>query len=164
MENFGRLPISIYRVLKIICPKHGEFFKSAQKHLQGQGCFECKIEQLVERGFLPGEYCDQVFEDNPELKEVPAYLYYFEINNGEYYKIGISRNDPIRRASSLTNKAKKFGEIVSFKLLASHKYSLYKCFKIEQYILEKLSKYRIYKKWSTELFNTNIYKFINKIF
>lgn len=150
--------------IKIICPKHGEFIKSVQKHLSGQGCYECAIENLIEKGFLPGGYCDQVFEETPELKDVPAVLYYFKINDGKYYKVGISRNDPSTRAKSLKHKAHIYNEDLSFTLIKSTSMSLYQAFKLEQLILEKYKEYRIYKKWSTELFKIDIYDLIKEYF
>jgi hypothetical protein len=38
--------------IKIKCPIHGEFIKTAQKHLSGQACFKCKVEQLVDDGIF----------------------------------------------------------------------------------------------------------------
>ncbi len=34
--------------LKIICPKHGEFFQTPTNHLQGAGCPDCGIEKRIE--------------------------------------------------------------------------------------------------------------------
>jgi hypothetical protein len=150
--------------LKMICHKHGEFIKSAQKHLSGQGCPECSLENAIQNGLWKGGYCDTFFEENPELKDSFAYIYYFKINDGEYYKIGITTRDPLGRATSLTSHAKKFGENLKFELIGKRGTTLYKAFKAEQIILEKLNKYRVYRKWSTELFNQDIYKFIHKIF
>ena len=82
----------------------------------------------------------------------------------KYYKIGISKNDPMHRASSLTNRAKTFGETLKFELIGVRKTTLYQAFIAEQTILEKLNKYRTFTKWSTELFKKDIYKFIEKIF
>lgn len=148
----------------INCPKHGEFVKITQKHLSGQGCFKCRIEELVQQGLLPGGYCEDVFLKNKILQETPAYLYYIKINNGQLYKIGISKNHPSIRINSLKSKARKFKENCVFELIAYKQYPLYKAFKIEQIILEEYKQNRIYKKWSTELFNVDIYKFIEKIF
>lgn len=33
----------------IICPEHGEFFKSPNKHLSGQGCPKCTKEKIIEQ-------------------------------------------------------------------------------------------------------------------
>lgn len=149
--------------ISIICKEHGEFIKTAQKH-RYQGCPICSIENAIASGVWKGEYCETLFDEYPELKEIPANIYYFKINNGQYYKIGISKNDPMKRASSLISNAKNYGETLKFELIGCRKTTLYKAFLIEQTILEKLSKYRTYTKWSTELFKEDIYKFIKKIF
>jgi len=31
--------------IEIICPKHGPFYQTPDKHMQGQGCTQCKIEE-----------------------------------------------------------------------------------------------------------------------
>lgn len=150
--------------IKIICPKHGEFEKSAQKHLSGQGCFRCKIEELVEKGFLPGGYCEEVFNENPELKDVEAYFYYFKINNGQYYKVGITKISAQSRINSLKVKAKAEGEDLEFEVLGIRRTTLYKAFKLEQAILEKYKDHRKYRKWSTELLDIDIYDKLTKVF
>jgi hypothetical protein len=53
--------MSILLKIKIICREHGEFIKSAQKHLSGQGCFKCKVKQMVEDGILVGGYSEELF-------------------------------------------------------------------------------------------------------
>lgn len=143
--------------IKIICPIHGEFEKSAQKHLSGQGCHQCRIEELVKLDLLPGGYCEQLFLEKPELKNVSAILYYFEINNGECYKIGISRYNPKKRAKALINNAKSFGEKLNIKIINAANYTLYEAFQKEQLILNTFKEHRLYKKWSTEIFSINIY-------
>lgn len=87
-------------IIKIECKKHGLFSKMAQKHLSGQGCFPCKIEELVEKGLLPGGYNEELFKNNRKIANKKAYLYYLKINDGKYYKIGITTNLK-RRMSSL---------------------------------------------------------------
>ena len=37
----------------IICPTHGEFWKTPQKHLSGQGCPKCGIEKRTSESVLP---------------------------------------------------------------------------------------------------------------
>lgn len=132
--------------IQIICPIHGEFIKSAQKHLSGQACFECKVEELVEKGLLPGGYSEQVFLENPELKLVNAYLYYLKINNGQYYKIGITKKHPNERIKSLKHKAKMFGEILEFELLSFKQTMLYEAYLEEQKILNMYADNRVYRK------------------
>jgi hypothetical protein len=50
-------------------------------------------------------YC---LTNDPSLKNRDATLYYFFINNGEFYKIGITINDPRDRGKSLKSKSKGF--------------------------------------------------------
>ncbi len=149
--------------IKIICKEHGEFIKTAQKHMS-QECPVCSIEKAISNGAWKGGYCETLFDEYPELKDIPANLYYFKINNGQYYKIGISKNNPKRRAMSLISYAKNFGELLTFELIGCRQTTLYKAFIAEQTILTKLHRYRTYTKWSTELFKEDIYKFIHKIF
>jgi len=144
--------------VRIICKEHGEFIKSAQKHLSGQGCWECKIQQLVKDNILVGGYCKQLFTDNPTLKDKKAYLYYFSINGGRLYKIGISTNFK-DRVKGLKNKSKGF--IKSIEVVWIKEDTLYNCFLKEQEILNKYSNQRTYFKWSTELFKSNILPQLN---
>lgn len=141
--------------IDIICKTHGKFTKTTQKHLSGQACWSCKLEQLIRDGLLVGGYSDELFVEKPELKNEPAYLYYLSINNGQYYKIGISKK-PESRYKSIISKAKTFGEILQIKQISLLKSTLYDCFIHEQKLLQKNSEFRIYKKWSTELFNKDI--------
>jgi hypothetical protein len=138
----------------IKCPSHGDFIKTAQKHLLGQDCFKCKIEKLVNTGVLVGGYSFELFEKNPDLKRKDSYLYYLEINDGELYKIGITINDVKNRIKSI--KSKSNGHIKKIKLLFSEKMSLFDSFKIENNILTEHNEFRVFTKWSTELFNYNI--------
>lgn len=145
--------------IKIICPIHGEFIKKAQKHLSGQGCSKCNINKMVDEGILVGGYCESLFEENPELKDKEATLYYISINNGEYYKIGITRTSVSDRIKSLKCKSKRKFE--TFEVLLENKDTLYKCFTKEQEILIKFAKDRVYTKASTELFNKNVLTDLN---
>ena len=162
-ENNRESYINKRSKIEIICKEHGKFVKTAQKHMY-QGCPVCAVENAIANGLWKGGYCETLFDEYPELKDIPANLYYFKINGGQYYKIGISKNDPMHRASSLTNRAKTFGETLKFELIGVRKTTLYQAFIAEQTILEKLNKYRTFTKWSTELFKEDIYKFIEKIF
>ena len=36
--------------ITIVCPKHGEFVKTVNNHLHGQGCPKCKIEERIKNG------------------------------------------------------------------------------------------------------------------
>lgn len=135
-------------IITIICPKHGEFQKKAQKHLAGQGCFDCKIDSLVESGALPGGYHDIIFQRNPDLKDKQGYVYYLKI--GSVYKIGITIN--IRqRIKSLRSLSKE-----PVKILQTYSCSLYEAYLIEQLILKDFETSRIKLDWSTELFAHHI--------
>lgn len=140
--------------IDIICKEHGLFKKTAQKHLAGQGCFQCKINELIQNNILVGGYSEELFENKPEMKDIPAKLYYLEINNGELYKIGISRVKIDNRIKNIISKSK--GEIKSIKILKEDNDTLYNCFTKEQKILNKFSLFRIFKSWSTELFSKNV--------
>ena len=140
--------------ITIICPKHGEFVKKVQKHLSGQGCFSCNIETLVDDGRLVGGYSFELFEEKPELKTINSYLYYLEINDGEYYKIGITINDITNRIKSLKSRSK--GCINKIKVIFLNEMSLYDSYCDEQKILNEFKDFRVYTKWSTELFNINV--------
>lgn len=147
--------------IKIICPEHGEYYKSVIKHLSGQYCHKCKLEHLIKTNQLPGGYCEDLFNDKPELKNKKAILYYLSINNGKIFKIGISiHNTAKNRINALIAKAKSFGIQLNIKELYIKEYSLYEAFKIEQKILHDFNNIRIYTKWSTELFKENIEEYI----
>lgn len=151
-------------VIDIVCRKHGLFKKKAQKHLRGQGCFKCKIDELIRNNILVGGYSEELFQKKPELKLVPGFLYYLNINDGEYYKIGISKVSVKNRVGSLTRNAKSFNEIISIKVLESTEKTLYECFLIEQETLNKFDYCRVFKSWSTELFSKDIFPEIKDFF
>ena len=142
--------------VEIFCEKHGYFLKKAQKHISGQGCFKCKIEELVNENVLVGGFCEDLFEDNPSLKTKEAMLYYLKINDGEFYKIGITTTKLNNRIKGLKSKAKSFGEEINIEIINTKKIDLYDAFIFEQNILKKNKEKRVYKKWSTELFNVDI--------
>lgn len=139
--------------IRIICKEHGEFMKSAQKHLSGQSCWKCKIQELVKNNSLVGGYSEDLFKSKPELKDKKACLYYISINDGRLYKIGISTTLKTRMRG-IKCKARSF--IKSMDLLWTSEDTLYNCFKKEQEILEKFKDDRVYFKWSTELFDKNV--------
>lgn len=141
-------------IVTIICPVHGEFRKRAQKHLSGQGCIECVYNGLIQSGQLPGGYCEQTFIDNPSLKTVKAKLYYLKINNGKYYKVGITTRTVQERIKGLRCKSK--GYIKNVEILFEEEGSLYDCYLKEQKILKEFDYARTPRKWSTELFDSNI--------
>lgn len=151
--------------IKIICPKHGPFYKSVNKHLYGQGCHKCKLEQLVYSQQLPGGYCEELFNENPELKNKKAILYYLSINNGKMFKIGISTKDTSKnRIQALISKARNEGIKLTIEELYKKTYTLYEAYKIEQVILKKFNNIRLYTKWSTEIFKKDISKDIIQFF
>ena len=81
-------------------------------------------------------------------------MYYLSINNGEFYKIGITTTDPRDRGKSLKSKSKGF--IKNYDIIYTEEMSLYNAFLKEEYILNKFSENRTYKKWTTELFNKDV--------
>lgn len=76
--------------LIIECPTHGEFNKSPNSHLVGQGCPKCSYETHY------GAYHRMSEDKRRRIK--PAYLYYARLHsNGEVFdKVGVS-TDPMRR-------------------------------------------------------------------
>jgi hypothetical protein len=137
----------------VICKEHGEFIKTAQKHLSGQGCFKCRMKELVEKNILVGGYSEDLFKRKPELKEKKAYLYYLSLNNGKMFKIGISTKLESRMRGIKCN-AKGF--IKKIDILWTIEDTLYNCFLKEQEILNNYKDKRVFMKFSTELFNENI--------
>ena len=135
--------------LKCTCKIHGVFYKKAQNIISGQGCFKCKIESLVKNNILVGRYSKELFENNPELKNIKATLYLLKINN--YYKIGITTKNINNRIKALKSKARKLNENLNIIILNTEFDTLYNCFLKEQFILKENSINRIFKKWSTEL-------------
>ena len=128
--------------------------RSAQKHLAGQGCPRCKIEELIDKNVLVGGYSKDLFDKKPELKNKKCTLYYLKINH--FYKIGITTSKISDRIKALKAKANANGEKIECKILYSKEGSLYDMFLLEQKILNENQNVRIFKKWSTELFKTNI--------
>jgi hypothetical protein len=99
-----------------------------------------------------------LFNNKPELKDVDALLYYLEINNGQYYKIGITRISTIDRIKSLKSKSR--GLIKVIKILKIKNLSLYDAFCLEQKILKENHELRVLRPWSTELFKKDISELI----
>jgi hypothetical protein len=118
--------------MKIICPKHGEFWQKPELHKTGSGCKRC----TASGG--PGRYCETIFSRSPELKEKQGLLYFIELidsDNRIFYKVGITTSMRTR----YYNFIKKNGG----KILWTKNDTLYNCFILEQNILEenKLFKY-----------------------
>lgn len=131
---------------KIICKceYHGEFTKSAQKHLAGQGCPKCTVEVLRLSGKLPGGYCETIFSRSEELKSKAGTLYYLKV--GKLYKIGITIN-LTQRINALRSKFN-----TDINIIDTVETTLYNAFKLEQQILETFKEFRIFTEASTELF------------
>lgn len=134
--------------IKILCREHGEFIKSAQNHLAGQECFQCKINELINSGKFLGGYSIEYFINNPLEINKPCILYYIKVGN--LYKIGITTN-LTRRISSIKSQSKKEVDIIY-----TREYNLYNGFQIEQQILNDFKEYRVLRRWSTELFEMDI--------
>lgn len=132
----------------VTCPEHGEFVKTAQKHLSGQGCFECKVEELVREGILCGGYNDTLFERNPDMRDIKAYIYYLKVGN--YFKIGITRN-PDSRMRGIKSKSGMDVEVIQ--LVET---TLEKAYHAEQKILRDYDELRIARFFSTELFSEDV--------
>jgi hypothetical protein len=135
-------------VVEIICPVHGIFRKKAQKHLLGQGCFKCKVDELVNNGVLGGGYCPGFFRKNPDKVLSKSVVYYLQL--GDYYKIGITVNLSARLKSLKSQAAAepKVLEILALPLQESYL--------LEQYVLETYKNFRIRSNFSTELFCINV--------
>lgn len=141
-------------IIDIICKSHGLFKKKTQKHLGGQGCFQCRVEEMIRENILVGGYSEDLFRNKPEMKDLPAILYYLEINNGDFFKVGITRTSVSNRVSGL--RAKSAGEMKDVKIIRSLPSTLYTCFLREQELLNSNSHIRLFKSWSTELFSQDI--------
>lgn len=149
-------------VIDIICKTHGLFKKKTQKHLSGQGCFQCRVDEMIRDNILVGGYSENLFIEKPELKGADAFLYYLTINGGELYKIGISRVSVKNRIKGIKSKAK--GEVTQIEQTYVRASTLYECFITEQKILNDFSSLRIFKPWSTELFSIDISEGIKHLF
>lgn len=135
-------------IIRIICPIHGEFTKSVQKHLAGQACFRCRIDNLIKDGKLKGGYTENYFIQNPNECNKNAILYYVKIGN--MYKIGITTN-LYNRIKSLKSMFKE-----EVKVLDTLQGTLKQVYDIEQTILKTHQNSRLYTKKSTELFKYDI--------
>jgi hypothetical protein len=136
-------------IVTIICPSHGSFEKKAQKHLIGQGCPKCTMEELRASGRLTGGYSMGVFEANDELGQKPGTVYYLSVGN--VYKIGITAMDVQRRIASIRSMSKQ-----DVSLIQVHECSLKDAYLIEQSILKRYEDVRVARRWSTELFSEDV--------
>lgn len=122
--------------MTITCPTHGNFEQTVAHHLNGTGCPTC-----AQYGFNP-------------LK--PAYLYYLKINDGQFYKIGIT-NRTVEERFNLTDLQK---------IEVQHKWYFSKgadAKSIEQRILADYTDYKysgspILRDGNTEVFTEDIYE------
>lgn len=136
-------------VLTVRCEDHGDFLKKAQKHLSGQGCNRCRIDELIRSGQLPGGYDDRLFAEHPEIGAEPGTLYYLRV--GRNYKIGITRNRLERRLASIRSESKQ--EVT---VLGTVETTLQQAYVWEQKILQRFDEVRVIRRWSTELFSEDI--------
>lgn len=126
----------------IKCRVHGEFSQNANSHLRGAGCPHCAFSYNTNRLYLDG----------------PAILYYLkvtDVDNTVYYKIGITTLSVEERYS------KK--ELHHIEVLWTKAYEDgYKCYEVEQFILNKFHGYRlrepieVLKAGYSELFTENV--------
>lgn len=136
--------------ISILCPIHGEFIKTVQKHLSGQGCPECSVIDVKRRGELPGFYTEKSLLLNPEMANKPSILYYVKV--GEFYKIGVT-SDIKSRMRSLKSLFKLNIELIDFVEL-----TFIDGIRLESKILEKYSEFRVIESEfkTTELFSKNV--------
>lgn len=160
-NNIG-IYINKKSIISVICSEHGEFEVRATKHTEGQGCYKCRLNELINSGVFPGGYSYELFKENPDLGSKKAHLYYLSINGGEFYKIGITINDINDRIRGL--KCKAGGKIKNVSLIAKKEMLLYDAFKNEQTIIQDNQESRSYQKWSSEVFTRNIFNNISKYF
>lgn len=137
-------------IITCYCEVHGEFKKSAQKHIAGQGCPKCTIDSLCLEGRLPGGYCETIFNRSDELKNKPAILYYLQI--GKYFKIGITINLK-QRINALKSR---FNSDIN--IIDTFETTLYNAYLLEQNILLGYKELRTSTKESTELFIEDVLK------
>lgn len=89
--------ISAHAKVKIICPEHGVFEQTPDRHIRSGGCFYCAHENHV------GKYNMKLFERNPELKNKDALLYFVKIFNEHetFWKVGITVSTVDKRFQAL---------------------------------------------------------------
>jgi hypothetical protein len=138
LVNFKKL--SDY--VEIICPIHGVFKQKASYHLQGHGCKLC-----VKTGF----------KDHKK-----AILYYVAIDDGKYYKIGVTN----RRVEERFLKE----EFERMEIIKTWHYDKgLDAYKKEQEILEKYKEHRYFNSslitaGNTEVFNKDVLELDTKAY
>lgn len=152
-------------IITITCKKHGDFNKRAQKFLSGQGCFKCRFEEMINDGTLCGGYNNKLFNSNRDIANMKGYLYYLSINNGELFKIGITRTSISSRVRAI--KSTSNGEVKQIIILYYRECTIEDAYCFEQDILKHFKDIRVYSSYSSELFskdisNTELFKNIFK--
>ena len=114
----------------IICDIHGEFKKTPDKHLAGQGCPLCAYANSY------GAYSPEAFQRNPGLYEREGYLYVARFHGGamdeSFIKVGITVNRPEKRWAG-NGPTGGGGYVVD--LMYTLKAPIGRCFEIEQWVL-----------------------------
>jgi hypothetical protein len=77
--------------VEIICKVHGSFWQRANSHLRGNGCPKCA-------------YATKAIIGSQLYAEVPTTVYYIHVVDpcGDYWKVGITRNELSRRFGKTT--------------------------------------------------------------
>jgi len=138
--------------VKIICPEHGLFEQLLHNHLKTK--FGCPFCGFKNAGHCVGGYNEKLFKKSPDSGSKPGKLYYLKINDGEFYKIGITTTSMKKRTDTLRSKSK--GVIKKIEIVWTFNDTLYSCFLKEQSTIDNYKKYKKYSPWSTELFSKDI--------
>jgi hypothetical protein len=112
------------------------------------------LKRLIADSVIVGGYNLGLFDKRPELKAIPAKLYYLRINDGEYYKIGITVKPVNDRIKGIKSKSKRLVHNVDVVWVIEA--SLYKCYLKEQELLTRYASVRCFTDWSNELFSENV--------
>lgn len=134
---------------KIICPEHGIFEQKLEYHLGGHGCAKCS--------YKIGGYNESFFSFNPQYKDTKGFIYLITLtdNDKKFLKIGISKRGIKHRLWEY----KKHYTI--HETLAWYCDSLYKCFTVEQSLLETFEKHQYKSNYHfcghTECFDDIVY-------
>jgi hypothetical protein len=143
--------------IDVKCPEHGLYTKSAEKHLT-QICPKCSLVEKNRSGSYCGGYNELFFEQYPDKHDIESFLYLLEINEGHYYKVGITTKSAHERLCELRSKSK--GQIKTIRIIKELPNTLFNCYTKEQELLEEFKEHRIYRRWSTELFDINISEYV----
>lgn len=141
--------VNAFTPVIIGCPVHGKFEQMPNNHMQGRGCIKCATDAL------PGGYNSALFEDRPELKIQPGFLYVAEITDVDisFIKIGITVQPPRYRLSRIEAAG------LHYNIIIIKEYPLYQAFQTEQNIIRELSNSRFYPNTTfegyTECFRKN---------